>query len=188
MTRRPLAHCIANGHPGRIALESELAVNVIVSAVLGVALFAAAASSFAATAPAVQAPAAVPDAGAALLVANARDPGVTTLPSGLQYRVLRAGPAGPSPKEGDVIKVHYEGKLVNGEVFDSSFERDRPALMPLGNLIPAWMEALPLMRVGDEWTLYAPPALGYGDEGAGPIPPGSILIFRLHFLGMLSAD
>lgn len=122
------------------------------------------------------------------LAANAKAPGVQTLPSGLQYKVTTAGPAGPSPKPGDVIKVHYEGKLTNGQVFDSSFERGKPALMPLDSLIPAWMDAIPRMHVGDEWTLYVPPSLGYGAEGAGPIPPNAVLIFRVKLLGMLSAD
>jgi FKBP-type peptidyl-prolyl cis-trans isomerase FklB len=114
---------------------------------------------------------------------------VQTLPSGLQYKVVASGPAGgPSPKRGDMVKVHYEGKLISGEVFDSSFARNKPALMPLDGLVSAWMEALPRMHVGDEWILYAPPALGYGPEGAGPIPPNSVLIFRVKLLGLLSAD
>lgn len=132
---------------------------------------------------------AVPASGADFLAKNAHEPGVQTLPSGLQYKVLTSGPAGgASPKPGDIIKVHYEGKLTSGEVFDSSFERGKPALMPLGDLVPAWMEALPRMKVGDEWLLYAPPQLGYGAEGAGPIPPNSVLIFRVKLLGVLSAD
>jgi FKBP-type peptidyl-prolyl cis-trans isomerase len=122
------------------------------------------------------------------LARNAHAPGVKTLASGLQYKVVQSGPAGPSPKAGDIVKVHYEGSLVSGKVFDSSFERNRPALMPMGDLVPAWMEALPLMRVGDEWIIYAPPELGYGAAGAGPIPPNSVLIFRIKLLGMLSAD
>jgi FKBP-type peptidyl-prolyl cis-trans isomerase FklB len=122
------------------------------------------------------------------LAKNARAPGVKSLPSGLQYKIVQSGPAGPSPKPGDIIKVHYEGSLVSGKVFDSSFERNRPALMPLGDLVPAWMEALPLMRVGDEWMIFAPPELGYGAAGAGPIPPNSVLIFRIKLLGMLSTD
>ena len=134
------------------------------------------------------APAAPSASPAAFLAANAHQPGVQTLPSGLQYKVVQAGPAGPSPKAGDVIKVHYEGALTTGVVFDSSFERGKPMLMPLGNLVPAWMEALPRMRVGDEWILYAPPELGYGAEGAGPIPANSVLVFRIKLLGMLSAD
>jgi FKBP-type peptidyl-prolyl cis-trans isomerase len=136
-------------------------------------------------APAAPAPAPAAD----FLAKTAKEPGVVTLPSGLEYKVVAAGPAtGPSPKVGDVIKVHYEGKLTNGQVFDSSFERNRPALMPLDQLVPAWMEALPRMHVGDEWILYVPPALGYGADGAGPIPPNSVLIFRVKLLGMLSAD
>jgi FKBP-type peptidyl-prolyl cis-trans isomerase FklB len=123
----------------------------------------------------------------AFLAANAKAPGVTVLPSGLQYKVVQSGPAGPSPKEGDVIKVHYEGALTSGQVFDSTFS-GKPALLPLADLVPAWMEALPRMRVGDEWILYVPPGLGYGPEGAGPIPPNSVLVFRLKLLGMLSAD
>ena len=125
---------------------------------------------------------------AAFLARNAKAAGVKVLPSGLQYKVVHSGPAGPSPKQGDVIKVHYEGALVSGTVFDSSFTRGRPALMPLDRLVPGWMEALPLMHVGDEWMLYLPAELGYGAGGAGPIPPNSVLVFRLKLLGMLSAD
>ena len=132
-----------------------------------------------------QAPAPSP---AEFLATNAKAAGVKTLPSGVQYKVVASGPAGPSPRVGDIIKVHYEGKLANGQVFDSSFERNRPALMPLDSLIPAWMEAIPKMRVGDEWVLYVPPELGYGPDGAGPIQPNALLIFRVKLLGMLSAD
>lgn len=133
------------------------------------------------------APAASP-AAAEFLAKNAKEPGVKTTASGLQYKVVASGPAGPSPKEGDAIKVHYEGSLTNGEVFDSSIMRGKPALMPLEDLVPAWMEAIPMMHVGDEWIIYAPPELGYGPRGAGPIPPNSVLIFRIKLLGMLSAD
>ena len=125
----------------------------------------------------------------AFLAANAKQPGVITTASGLQYKVTTAGdPKGPSPKPGDIIKVHYEGKLLNGEVFDSSFARGHPMIAPLGRLVPAWMEALPMMHVGDEWTLYVPPELGYGPEGQGPIPPNAVMVFRIKLLGMLSAD
>lgn len=133
------------------------------------------------------APAASTADGAAFLAANAKAPGVVVLPSGLQYKVVQAGPAGPSPKPGDVIKVDYEGTLISGQVFDST-KGKKPALMPLAELIPAWMEAIPRMHVGDEWLIYAPPALGYGPDGAGPIPPNSVLVFRVKLLGMLSAD
>ncbi len=153
------------------------------------AALAIAAALLAGGAPALAQPAAAPIPGEAFLAKNAHEAGVQTLPSGLQYKVVASGPAGgPSPKRGDMVKVHYEGKLISGEVFDSSFARNKPALMPLDGLVSAWMEALPKMHVGDEWILYAPPALGYGPEGAGPIPPNSVLIFRVKLLGLLSAD
>jgi FKBP-type peptidyl-prolyl cis-trans isomerase len=127
--------------------------------------------------------------GQAFLAQNAKAPGVVTTASGLQYKVVKAAPKGaPSPKLGDVIKVHYEGKLLDGTVFDSSFERGKPVLMPLDGLVPGWLEALPLMHVGDEWTLYLPASLGYGERSAGPIPANSVLVFRLQLIGMLAAD
>ena len=150
-------------------------------ALTGAALAPLATQAQPAAAAALQAP-------AAYLAANARQPGVQTLPDGLQYKVLSSGPAGPSPKAEDIIKVHYEGALTNGQVFDSSFARQKPLVMPLANLVPAWMEALPRMHVGDEWMLYVPPELGYGPEGQGPIPPNAVLVFRVKLLGMLSAD
>jgi FKBP-type peptidyl-prolyl cis-trans isomerase FklB len=124
----------------------------------------------------------------AFLADNLKKTGVKALPSGLQYEVVQAGPSGPSPRAGDTIKVHYEGALTNGAVFDSSIMRGKPAIMPLEDLVPGWMEALPLMRVGDEWLIYTPPSLGYGDRGVGPIPPNSALVFRIRLLGMLTAD
>jgi FKBP-type peptidyl-prolyl cis-trans isomerase len=124
---------------------------------------------------------------AQFLAANAKAPGVVSLPDGLQYKVLSSGPAGASPKEGDIIKVQYEGTLTSGKMFDNN--NGRPALMPFQGLIPAWMEALTKMHVGDEWMLYVPPDLGYGAEGAGNvIPPNSVLIFKVKLAGMLSAD
>ena len=154
---------------------------------IALALIAALLAGPVAAQPAAAAPAA--QSGEAFLAANAKAPGVVTLPSGLQYKVVTSGPGGgASPKPGDIVKVHYEGKLTNGQVFDSSFERGKPMLMPLDGLVQAWMEALPKMKVGDEWMLYCPPDLGYGPQGAGPIPPNSVLIFRVKLLGLLSAD
>jgi FKBP-type peptidyl-prolyl cis-trans isomerase len=121
------------------------------------------------------------------LAANAKAPGVIALPSGLQYKVLASGPAGPSPKSGDYIKVQYEGSLTSGKVFDAT-DPGKSVIMPLDGLIPAWMEAIPKMHVGDEWMIYAPPSLGYGPQGAGPIPPNSVLVFKVKLNGMLSAD
>jgi FKBP-type peptidyl-prolyl cis-trans isomerase len=120
------------------------------------------------------------------MAANAKQPGVTTLPSGLQYKVLKSGPAdGLRPQLGDEVKVNYEGKLIDGTVFDSSYERGVPAAMPLKGLIKGWQEALQLMRPGDEWILWTPPALGYGDEAKGPIPANSVLQFRIQLLDVL---
>jgi FKBP-type peptidyl-prolyl cis-trans isomerase len=154
---------------------------------LAFAALIATAASADAQAAAPPASTAAPDP-AAFLAQNAKAPGVKTLASGLQYKITQSGTPGPSPKAGDLVKVHYEGALTSGQVFDSTFERGRPAIMPLADLIPAWMEALPMMHVGDEWTLYVPPSLGYGAEGAGPIPANSVLVFRIKLLGMLSPD
>jgi peptidylprolyl isomerase/FKBP-type peptidyl-prolyl cis-trans isomerase FklB len=123
------------------------------------------------------------------LTSNARAEGVVSLESGLQYKVLQSGPnGGPKPDRNDLVKVHYEGALTSGEVFDSSFTRDTPFVttpegQPAGNIIPAWTEALQLMRPGDEWIIYAPPALGYGERGAPPvIPAHAVLVFRIKVL------
>lgn len=127
-----------------------------------------------------------PDASNAFLATNAKAPGVTVTRSGLQYKILRSGlPTGLRPKPADEIKVNYEGKLVTGEVFDSSYERGSPAVMTLNGLVPGWIEALQLMRPGDEWMLWLPPALGYGDKSPPPIPPGSVLIFKLELIDVL---
>lgn len=117
-----------------------------------------------------------------------KEAGVVVLPSGLAYKVVRSGPAtGLKPQLTDEVKVHYEGKLEDGKVFDSSYERGQPAAMPLRGLVPGWQEALQLMRPGDEWVLYVPSNLGYGEEGAGggEIPPGAPLIFRIELIDVL---
>jgi len=125
--------------------------------------------------------------GEAYLAANAKAAGVVVLPSGLQYKVLASGPAeGLRPKLSDEVKVHYEGRLTTGEVFDSSLERGMPAAFPLEGLIPGWVEALQLMRPGDDWMLYVPAKLAYGDEQKGDaIPPNSVLVFRIQLLAVL---
>ena len=122
----------------------------------------------------------------AFLAQNARQPGVVTLADGLQYKIVRSGPAsGAKPSPTDEVKVNYEGKLVDGTVFDSSYERGTPASFPLQGLVPAWKEALVMMRPGDEWTLYVPPELGYGAEDKGPIPGNSVMIFRIELIDVL---
>lgn len=125
-------------------------------------------------------------AAAEFMAANARAEGVRTLPSGVQYKVVREGEAGaPSPDSNDEVSVHYEGTLVDGTVFDSSYQRGVPATFALDGLIPAWEEAIPHMSVGDEWLLYVPPEQGYGAEGSPPeIPPHSVLVFRIELLGV----
>jgi len=100
------------------------------------------------------------------LKANGARPDVVTLPSGLQYTVNTASKTpGNSPAPGQMVKVHYEGKLIDGTVFDSSYERGAPAKFPSDRLIKGWVEALGIMSPGDEWTLYVPPNLAYGERG-----------------------
>lgn len=124
---------------------------------------------------------------------NARAPGVQTLPSGVQYKVLQAGPAGgESPDGNDLVRVDYEGSLTDGTVFDSSFERGQPAVFTVeegisGSVIPGMRDALQHMTIGDEWLVYLPPELGYGETGAGQIPPNSVLVFRLKLLDIARA-
>ena len=121
----------------------------------------------------------------AFLAQNATAPGVVTLPSGVQYRIVRSGPAeGPKPTRADEVTVHYEGKLLDGTVFDSSYARGTPASFPLDGLIAAWIEALQQMRPGDEWVLFVPPALGYGEQDKGPIPGNSVMVFRIELLAV----
>jgi FKBP-type peptidyl-prolyl cis-trans isomerase len=125
----------------------------------------------------------------AFLAANAKADGVVTLPSGLQYRIVQSGPAGgASPRADDRVIVNYEGKLLDGTVFDSSYPRGQPDTFTVGQLIPAWTEALQKMKPGDTWMLYAPPKLAYGVKGAGPIPPNSALIFKIELIGILPRD
>jgi peptidylprolyl isomerase/FKBP-type peptidyl-prolyl cis-trans isomerase FklB len=125
-------------------------------------------------------------ASAAFLAKNAKEPGIVTLPDGLQYKIVSSGPTtGNKPHLGDEVKVNYEGKLIDGTVFDSSYERGQPASMPLKGLVKAWQEVLPMMRPGDVWMLYVPAELGYGSDGQGPIPPGAALIFKIELIDFL---
>jgi FKBP-type peptidyl-prolyl cis-trans isomerase len=116
------------------------------------------------------------------LAKNKSVAGVQVTPSGLQYRVTASGPTdGPKPTAQSMVQVNYEGKLLDGTVFDSSFARGEAAEFPVGQLIPAWVEALQLMRPGDEWTIFVHPNIGYGAAGApGAIPPNALLIFRMR--------
>jgi len=136
-----------------------------------------------------QARAAARAAGQAFLQRNAKAEGVTVLPSGLQYKVVTSGPAdGPRAADGDEVKVHYVGTLIDGAQFESTHEMGQPAVFRVGELVPGFNEALKLMRPGDVWYIYIPPELGYGDrDTGGPIPPGSVLVFKLEMLDVLPA-
>lgn len=120
------------------------------------------------------------------LAKNGKEAGVVTLPSGLQYKVVTAAPAtAPSPDRNDLVRVDYEGALIDGTVFDSSFQKGVPYATTPEEVVPGWTEALQKMKVGEEWLLYVPPALGYGEQRSGRIPPNSLLIFRIKLLDML---
>lgn len=119
----------------------------------------------------------------AFLLENGKKEGVISLPSGLQYQVVKSGEGTTSPAAESTVSVHYTGMLINGTVFDSSVERGEPASFPVNGVIKGWTEALQLMKVGDKWKLYIPSELGYGARGAGAnIPPHSLLIFDVELL------
>lgn len=120
-------------------------------------------------------------AGENFLKENARKDSVKVTPSGLQYKVLTAG-TGPVPTAKQRVKVHYEGKLLDGTVFDSSYKRQQPATFACDQVIKGWTEALTMMPVGSKWQLFIPQELAYGDREAGKIPPYSMLIFTVELL------
>ncbi len=123
-------------------------------------------------------------AGDAFLAANAKKEGVVTLPSGLQYKVIKEG-TGPTPTADDTVTVNYKGTLIDGTEFDSSYKRGQPATFPVKGVIPGWTEALQKMKVGSTWELFIPPSLAYGEKGAGRfIAPNSTLIFQVELLGI----
>ena len=118
--------------------------------------------------------------GADFLAQNASVPGVVTTASGLQYSIVKSGPAsGPHPGRADTVNFDYEGKLLSGETFDSSYTEGKPLEGQVNKFVPGFSEALQLMRPGDEWIVWIPPALGYGSKQVGPIPPNSVLRFKL---------
>lgn len=122
--------------------------------------------------------------GTAFLAANKTKPGVVTLPSGLQYKILTPG-NGPKPTANDTVVCNYRGTLINGKEFDSSYKRGKPETLPVGRVIKGWSEALQLMPVGSKWQLYIPADLAYGDRGAGPdIGPNSTLIFEIELISI----
>jgi FKBP-type peptidyl-prolyl cis-trans isomerase FklB len=115
---------------------------------------------------------------------NKKKPGVVTLPSGLQYIVIKEG-TGAKPVLTDKVTTHYHGTLIDGTVFDSSVERGEPASFPVNGVIKGWTEALQMMPVGSKWKLFVPPALGYGERGAGGvIGPNATLIFEVELISI----
>lgn len=122
------------------------------------------------------------EAGEKFLAENKNNEGVVTLPSGLQYKILQEG-NGQKPKASDSVKCHYEGRLINGQVFDSSYRRGEPAVFPVNGVIAGWVEALQLMPVGSKWQLYIPSDLAYGKHGAGQaIGANETLVFDVELL------
>jgi FKBP-type peptidyl-prolyl cis-trans isomerase len=169
---------------------------IMAVAVIGFAGFALAScgQEQASNQPAAEPPAAgAPPAGATadmspegnqkFLAENKAKPGVTTTASGLQYRVIKPG-TGASPTANDVVNVTYKGWLIDGTVFDET-PPGQTATFPAGQLIPGWVEALQLMKEGDEWEIVLPSELGYGAQGAGGvIPPNQTLVFNMALLGV----
>ncbi len=122
--------------------------------------------------------------GEAFLADNARKPGVKTLPSGLQYLVIKEG-TGKKPAATDSVTVHYKGTLINGTEFDSSYRRGQPATFPLNQVIKGWTEGVQLMKEGATYRFFIPPQLGYGARGAGGvIGPNATLIFDIELLSV----
>ena len=115
---------------------------------------------------------------------NGKKEGVTTLPSGLQYKIIKAG-TGPKPAAADMVKVEYKGTFVDGTEFDSSAKAGKPAEFPVGQVIPGWTEALQLMPVGSTWQLAVPGTLAYGEKGRGAIPPSKMLLFEVTLLEIM---
>lgn len=120
-------------------------------------------------------------AGTAFLAENAKKEGVKQTESGLQYKVIKAG-TGKSPKATDVVEVNYEGKLLDGTVFDSSYERGEPIEFPLNQVIAGWTEGLQLMKEGGKYEFYIPSDIAYGEAGNAGIEPNSTLIFTVELL------
>jgi FKBP-type peptidyl-prolyl cis-trans isomerase len=114
---------------------------------------------------------------------NAKVSGVVTTASGLQYQVIKEG-TGPKPSDSSTVTVHYHGTLRDGSVFDSSVERKEPATFPLNQVIKGWTEGIQLMSVGSKYKFWIPAELAYGDQGAGKIKPGALIIFEVELLGI----
>jgi FKBP-type peptidyl-prolyl cis-trans isomerase FklB len=123
-------------------------------------------------------------AGQAFLEKNAKEDGVQVTDSGLQYKVVNSG-SGKTPGASDTVEVHYEGTLIDGTVFDSSYQRGQTISFPVNGVIPGWTEALQLMKEGDTWELAIPANLAYGEQGAGgAIGPNETLLFKVELISV----
>ena len=121
--------------------------------------------------------------GEAWMAANAKKPGVKTLPSGVQYKVIKEG-AGAMPKDTSLVKVNYEGRLIDGTVFDSSYKNGQPVSLRANQVIKGWTEALVHMPAGSVWEVYIPQELAYGEREQGQIKPYSPLVFKIELLSV----
>jgi len=135
--------------------------------------------------PVATAPADTANAQTAFLTENVKKPGWKATDSGLQYMVEKAGdPGAPHPAPGSEVTVNYEGRLIDGTIFDSSYARNEPATFPLSGVIQGWQEGVPMMRQGEIWEFAIPSKLAYGDRQVGPIPAGSTLLFKIELLNV----
>jgi len=126
--------------------------------------------------------------GEKFLSENKSKAGVVTLPSGLQYKIIKNG-SGQKPAAEDMVTVEYTGHLINGEVFDSTEKTGKPATFKLSQVIPGWTEALQLMPAGSTWEIYVPASLAYGERSVGgPIGPNETLIFNIHLVSVKKSD
>jgi FKBP-type peptidyl-prolyl cis-trans isomerase FklB len=125
--------------------------------------------------------------GEAFLAENKKKEGVKTLPSGLQYKIIKEG-TGKSPKADDTVVCNYRGTLIDDTEFDSSYKRGEPATFPLNQIIPGWTEALQLMKEGAKWQLFIPAPLAYGEQSTGIIGPNSTLIFDIELISVKAKE
>ena len=121
--------------------------------------------------------------GKAFMEENGKKEGVKTLPSGLEYKVMKEG-SGKTPKAVDEVTVNYRGTFIDGTEFGNTYTRGNPLTFHIDKVMPGWKEALLLMNEGSKWQLFIPPQLGYGEQGMGPIPPSSTLIFEVELLAI----
>jgi len=121
--------------------------------------------------------------GEAFLAENKKKEGVITLPSGLQYKIIKEG-TGNMPKAADTVTTNYRGTLIDGTEFDSSYKRGEPATFPVNGVISGWTEALQLMKTGSKWQLFIPSNLAYGERGTGPIGPNAVLLFDVELISI----